>query len=363
MVLSVSFIAYEIYKSTFNKTTNKLYEKMIEFHFETFAQLSKIYLKDTNNYFVQNIEKSLALRNNFEDMLRLIKISTVQHLFVVTKDSDQNYFFLLDSDTNSTVQADIYEPFNPLSDIWDKCYDLKKPQVFHHNNSKDLWITIAYPIVENNSTVALIGADISHALDVNIQIKLQNFGNFFIWILLLSICLLVILYMAIFYFRKKVYDGYIDPLTQLYNRRYLYEILMKKLSRKYQLFMVDIDFFKNVNDTYGHDAGDAILQEVANRLNALTRDEDSLIRFGGEEFLIYTTRLKPKQCVEFAERLRENIKEKPIHYKDIECKITVSIGCYPYGTKHKAFAEILKKADEALYLAKASGRDCVKVVK
>lgn len=361
IIISVSFVSYKEYKNTLKETTNKLNEKIINFHFETFAALSKIYLKDTQNHFVQEVEKNRELRNNFEDMLRLIKISTIQNLFVITRDSDKNYSFLLDSDTNSTTRSNMSEPFNPLGDFWNKCYDLKKPQVFHHKNSKDLWITIAYPIVQNNRTVALIGADISHNLDVNIQTKLQNFSSFFLWMLFLSALWFIVLYLATLYFRKKVYEGYSDPLTEVYNRKYLYEILMKKLSREYQLFMVDIDFFKKVNDTYGHDAGDAILQEVSQRLNNLMRDEDSLIRYGGEEFLIYTTQLNPKQCSEFANRLRENVKEKPIVYKDILCEITVSIGCNPYGTKNESFTEILKKADEALYAAKVSGRDCVKV--
>ena len=363
IVFAVAFVAYTEYKNTLKETTNELNERIIKFHFETFNELSKIYLKDTQEQFIEEVKNNKELRSTFEDMLRLIKISTIQNLFVITRDSDQNYYFLLDSDTNPQTRASLLEPFNPLDDFWDSCYELQKPQVFHQKNSKDLWITIAYPIVENGHTVALIGADISQNLDVNIQTKLQNFSDFFLWIVVLSILWFTTLYISTLYFKRKVDEGYIDPLTNAYNRTYLYEILIKKLAREYQLFMIDIDFFKKVNDTYGHDAGDFVLREVARRLGKLIRDEDSLIRYGGEEFLIYTTQLNAQQCGKFAERLRENVKAEPIIYKNIECSVTISIGCNPYGSKNEVFEDVLKKADEALYMAKVSGRDCVKVAK
>ena len=361
IVISISFVSYMEYKNTLKETTEKLNEKIIHFHFETFSKLSNLYLKNTNKHFVQEVIASKKLRRNFESMLNLISISTVQNLFVITRDRDKNYYILLDSDTNPKTRSNLFEPFDPLGDFWNHSYDFQTPEVFHHTRSKDLWITIAYPIVENNETVAIIGADISHNLDVNIQTNLHNFGNFFLWIFILGVGWFIILYMLTLYFRQKFYEGYTDPLTTVYNRKYLNEVLLKKLSRSYQIFMIDIDFFKRVNDTYGHDAGDYILQEVANRMNELVRAEDSLIRFGGEEFLIYTTKLTPEKSIEFAERLRKNIKSKPIFYQDVECIITISIGINPYGRNNIPFEMVLKKADEALYKAKREGRDCVRV--
>jgi diguanylate cyclase (GGDEF)-like protein len=357
---SVAYLSYNKYNDILDQTTEKLNEKIINFHFETFAQLSKVFIKDSNNSFVYKVCRDEKLRDNFEDMLTLIRISTIQNLFVVSRDKNKEYYFLLDSERNPKLHADLYEPFEPLGDFWNECYKEKKPKVFQHKNSKDLWLTVAYPIVQGNKTVAIIGADISHELDLNMQKKLREFSNFFLWIGLFSILWFIVLYIYTLYFRRKYYEGYTDPLTNVYNRKYLYDILIKKLSRNYQLFMVDINFFKKVNDTYGHDAGDYILKEVAQRMNNLMRDEDSLIRFGGEEFLIYTTKLTPQKSMEFAQRLRECVKKEPIVYNEIVCTITVSIGINPNATKDKSFTEMLKKADEALYKAKISGRDCVR---
>ncbi|WP_457749871.1 GGDEF domain-containing protein [Sulfurimonas sp.] len=361
LILSVSFIAIHQYKETLQETGQDINNKIIAFHLETFQELSKIFLKDTKNHFIQNVVSNKNLRATFEDMLRLVRISTVQNLFVVARDKEKNYYFLLDSELDKTKHANLYEPFTPLGNYWQQVYILKKPQIFHHHDDTNLWITIVYPIIQNNQTIAIIAADISYELHVSMQKQLKSFTIFFFWILLLVILVMAFFYILILYFRRKYYEGYIDPLTNVYNRKYLYDILLKKLAREYQLFMIDIDFFKKVNDNYGHDAGDYILQEVAIRLKSLTRDEDSIIRYGGEEFLIYTTNLNAKQCYEFAERLRKYVKKDPIIYKHISCTVSISVGCYSQGSKFQAFNDIFKKADEALYEAKLSGRDCVQI--
>jgi len=167
-MISFSFVSYTGYKHTLQETTKKLNEKVILFHFETFSALDKIYEKDTNKHFLEAVKKSKKVREAFEDMLRLIHISTIQNLFVIAKDKENNFYFLLDSDQNPKTRSNFMEPFDPLGSFWNDCYRYKKPQVFHHKNTKGLWITIAYPIIENNQTVAIMGADISRSLDANI---------------------------------------------------------------------------------------------------------------------------------------------------------------------------------------------------
>ena len=362
-ILIVGSISYNKYTSTLDETTKNLNEKIISFHFETFKKLANIFLYDTNNNFINVVENDKKVRNDFEEMMNLIRISTIQNFFVVAKNKNNEYYFLLDSERDRSEHANIFEPFDPLSDAWHIAYKSKKSQIYYHTKNKDLWITIIYPIVENNQTIALMGADISHQLDINMKRKLQDFTHFFFWLMFLSIILFAFLYLITLYFRRKYYDSYRDPLTQVYNRKYLYDIVIKKLSRSYQLFMIDIDLFKNINDTYGHVAGDYILQEVAKRIESLIRSEDSLIRYGGEEFLVYTTTLDTKKSLEFAERIRKKIKDNPIIYQDIVCDITISIGVNPYATRDKFFNDMLIKADEALYKAKLSGRDCVRMSK
>lgn len=358
-ILVVGSISYNRYTSTLDETTKNLNEKIISFHFETFKKLANIFLQDTNNNFINAVENDKKVQNDFEEIMDLIRISTVQNLFVVAKNKNDKYYFLLDSERDKREHANIFEPFDPLGNAWNVAYKSEKSQIYYHTKNKDLWITIIYPIVENNQTIALIGADISHQLDIKMKRKLQDFTHFFFWLMLLSIIFFAFLYLLTLYFRRKYYDSYRDPLTQVYNRKYLYDIITKKLSRSYQLIMIDIDLFKNINDTYGHVAGDYILKEVAKRIESLIRNEDCLIRYGGEEFLVYTTTLNHEKSLEFAERIRKKVKDDPIIYQDIVCNITISIGVNPYASRDKPFNDMLIKADEALYKAKLSGRDCV----
>jgi diguanylate cyclase (GGDEF)-like protein len=155
----------------------------------------------------------------------------------------------------------------------------------------------------------------------------------------------------------------IDMLTNIYNRRHLDEHLRSVISaarrhdRTIGVLIVDIDHFKNVNDEHGHLAGDAVLREVAARLAQAMRTEDALGRWGGEEFLAVLTDTPPEGVRVMAERLRQVIAAAPFTLDDgSQIRVTVSVG-HASGTED---AEVLvHRADDALYVAKAEGRNRV----
>jgi len=155
----------------------------------------------------------------------------------------------------------------------------------------------------------------------------------------------------------------IDMLTSLYNRRHLDEHLRRTISaarrhgRNVGVLLADIDHFKLVNDQYGHLAGDAVLREVAARLQATVRTEDALGRWGGEEFIAVLSETPADSISVVAERMRQAIAEAPFALDDGTCiPVTVSIG----HTSGTGDAETLvHRADDALYAAKAGGRNRV----
>jgi len=163
-----------------------------------------------------------------------------------------------------------------------------------------------------------------------------------------------------------------DELTQIYNRRYFYSCLNQEITRSKRyghpltLLMLDIDFFKQVNDTYGHQVGDEVLIGVADIIKLTTRKNDIVARYGGEEITITLPETSLKGAVECAEKIRKNIEENIFKTdKDKKFGVTVSIGISSIDQLEKEITDeakiILKKADEALYEAKKSGRN--KVVK
>jgi len=173
--------------------------------------------------------------------------------------------------------------------------------------------------------------------------------------------------------RELDYQRSRDPLTALYNRRYFQEYFDKinfsttdrrqrQTNQVSAMYLVDIDAFKKINDVHGHAAGDKVLVEVAGRLNSGLRDSDIVVRWGGEEFLIYAPKVARDEVTALAERLLRAVGATPIIFGDIETQITASIGYtvipLPSGSSMLSdWACIYHIIDTAMYMAKAQGRN------
>lgn len=153
--------------------------------------------------------------------------------------------------------------------------------------------------------------------------------------------------------------AYYDPLTGLPNRTLLYDRLRQALARRaagpLAVLFLDLDDFKEVNDTLGHDAGDALLREVAARLSAVVREGDTLARWGGDEFVLLTELAHPADAGAVAEKLLGAL-ERPFRVCGRERRVRSSLGVSLLGAAHAAVEEALKHADIALYRAKAAGK-------
>jgi diguanylate cyclase (GGDEF)-like protein len=155
-----------------------------------------------------------------------------------------------------------------------------------------------------------------------------------------------------------------DYLTGIYNIRYFYHRIIEEFSRseRYNLpigcLMLDIDFFKKINDSYGHKTGDLVLKEFAQQLRRHTRKSDVLARYGGEEFVIMLPQTPVQGAIAEAERLRNAIKKHKFKSLKNQSGITVSIGVSVYpNARIKTHDDLISAADDALYEAKKSGRD------
>jgi len=160
-------------------------------------------------------------------------------------------------------------------------------------------------------------------------------------------------------------DTGMDSLTRLFNRRYLDTILRRQtdISMKqglpYSILMLDIDHFKLVNDTYGHDSGDAVLKQFSELLLLSVRTSDFIFRYGGEEFLIVLGSADKKEAVGIAEKIRRKCEEHAFKLPgDKELYKTCSIGTSSYSG-HPDYNRLIKQADTALYTAKGKGRNRV----
>ena len=153
-----------------------------------------------------------------------------------------------------------------------------------------------------------------------------------------------------------------DALTGQLNRRALNRILnrlIKEADRRrnvFSLLMIDIDFFKSINDKYGHDVGDKALQHVAKLIAGQLRSEDACARFGGEEFIVVLDRADAKQALVIAERIRHAVQESPLKSPQHYMTLSIGVATYSLGMSLEA---LLKEADNQVYKAKANGRNQV----
>ncbi len=155
-----------------------------------------------------------------------------------------------------------------------------------------------------------------------------------------------------------------DPLTGLFNRRYMEESLEREISRANRsrspiaIIMLDIDHFKEFNDTFGHQAGDAALRTLADFLKNATRGQDIVCRYGGEEFALVFGGSTLEGALERGEVLRDGVKRLEVRYGgQLLGTITVSMGLALFPDHGSTIADILRGADQALYCAKRDGRD------
>jgi len=160
--------------------------------------------------------------------------------------------------------------------------------------------------------------------------------------------------------------AYIDSLTGLYNRKHFLELAEVDIGRAVRMNqlvyigMLDLDFFKNINDTYGHTAGDMVLKTVADVIQQAIRSYDLIGRYGGEEFVFMFTLINETEAYKIAERIRENMENAVTDYEGKELRITCSIGLTRF-LETDTLKTAIQKADEALYVAKRAGRNLVRI--
>jgi diguanylate cyclase (GGDEF)-like protein len=158
----------------------------------------------------------------------------------------------------------------------------------------------------------------------------------------------------------------VDGLTQIFNKRYFAEALDREIARasryrrELSLVMFDLDHFKEVNDSHGHLAGDAVLKTLAHTIKTRIRTEDIFARYGGEEFAIILPEIDGHNAHQFAEKIRRIVETTDFIFEATKIPVTISMGVATLDLEEPAAVALIKRSDERLYEAKAAGRNCVK---
>ena len=307
--------------------------------------------------------KNKTLRSQTEEKLGTLISKNIRYAYVLFRDKKGRYRFLLDGSKED--KAHFYQKFDVINPaVYNRAYTTQQPQIIEHKKMQNLWLTYIYPIVYKQHTIAVISLDATTHLEENIIGLIAPIKNIFFWLILFVGVLFLIGILNTIYSLQVQKKLFIDPLTGLFNRKYLQEIEKKLPLNKYAVAMIDIDYFKVVNDTYGHKAGDYVLQECAKIFEASLRESDIVIRYGGEEFVLLIngrTQEERMHAYKIVERLRESVQKHLFLYEDTEIKCTISIGLHQEPEREKDLTSAIKIADQMLYIAKENGRNHTEV--
>jgi len=303
----------------------------------------------TPQYFASHMSSLLGAESQV-----LVKTSSLEHLLIQRNYEElgefsivlKNYFF------NKIKEKVDFDKKTQIVEIEDRTYILFNDLCL--DNYKGEMVA-----------KILIAKDITQKVIENKHsIILANLLNF----LILLVCFILI-YIIFTKYSNSLKDAYknidkleveveTDALTGINNRASLNNFLQKKVTipNEYAIIFFDIDYFKDINDTHGHDVGDIILKELTNVIKQDTRGEDFFARWGGEEFAIVLKTRNLENAITIAQKIREDISSNIFH-KNI--KLTCSFGVTMIDRPHK-MNEVFKRADELLYEAKNAGRDCIK---
>lgn len=169
--------------------------------------------------------------------------------------------------------------------------------------------------------------------------------------------------------QKRYEMGVIDPVTDTYNKSFLLQRLSDEFTfttrqnLPLSLLMIDIDYFKMINDNYGHLAGDKVLRDVCAAIKKTIRSDDVFCRYGGEEFVIIMRNTECQHAVNLAERIRKKVEDLEVQYEEQNIKVTISCGVSTLKDKNfPDYVALLSDADAFLYKAKGGGRNQVQAL-
>jgi diguanylate cyclase (GGDEF)-like protein len=363
VMTGLSIYLYQKYTQTAVEISTITYDDLVARQSHLFENYIKNMKANLGDDFLKKLHDSAELRHHYENSLSVLLTQEVKYLYILYVDEITGKLrYLLDT-SEGDDRGEYAQKFDEESPIWKMALQSGDVQVSKQGELDTLWISYVYPIKDKDQRVeAFLGADFSNEAHLRIKSVAKPLEQLYMYISIFMIIMLITAYVQLIMYSINRRRSHIDPLTKVYNRQYFHDLVNSINLKDYQLMMIDLDHFKQVNDVYGHNVGDVVLESLSRRFLQTIRSDDMLIRYGGEEFLLLLHSDSVQQAEEIAERLRHTIRATPVVSGNHSVKMTVSIGVNPYPSFAKNIDEAIKIADEQLYLAKTAGRDRVVIL-
>jgi len=320
-------------------------------------------LLDKEQDYSSQILSNEILQKAIEKKLELLITENIAYTYLLYKDERGVFRFLADGSKKD--KAFVNQKFDIDNLQWLDVYKTKESLQIENSYLQELSITHIAPVFRKGKVEMLLTVDFSIKKVRKINQILTMMKNGIITIVIIIILFLAILLFQTLRYLKMRKNAYVDKLTGVYNRNYLQDAQDFIHLQDYILATLDIDHFKAVNDTYGHDVGDKILTQVAECIRgSMRKHQDIAIRYGGEEFVLLIKR-DPKETLEeinIVEYIFKAIQTKDFWIQKKESlAITVSIGVNLAPHQSRTFSEAFKLADIALFNAKSRGRNNIEI--
>ena len=309
--------------------------------------------------FIYINKKDSAVRIQNENRISDLLSEEVKAVYVLYPYNNQ-LFYLLDS--SSTDRGEVGELFTPIAvSNFEKVLKEKKTGIFIQSTIDDLGFTLIKPILQDSEIIAFLILDYKESSVATLSSLLNVSVKTIFYAIAFSLFLLFMLMCYIIYTNYVRYTIYHNPETNTLNRVYLRDNYDKINFKDYYIALVDLDFFKRVNNIYGQENGDRVIVSIMKRISTLLRTEDMFIQYGGEEFLLFISKdtMDEHGLKKLLEEIRVLVKNTNFIIADSRFSVTISIGVIIATELEKSLQDSIHKADTALYESKHSGRNKV----
>ncbi len=364
-LISAIYFQFHMVKQT-EKISNQLIETTLSeptIMVENIAKTLESIATENGGNLVDLLEHNDQLRFATEARMRVLKTPGIQYIYLLYQDGS-TLRYLADASMGDE-RAHIGQRFEGYDQEWLQSIKNGKSHNIYSSKFASIGVTHIHPIIVNEEVQAILVFDLMmkrvEAID-DMSAELQQIMKITIIVLILIAAIVIFSAIRFYFVRSKLHT---DQLTQVHNRNFLEEMQKSYQLKNFHLISIDIDHFKKVNDTFGHEAGDIVLHHVAQTISSqLRKGRDFVIRMGGEEFLvlIFPSSLASQETLNVANRIHEAIQKLTIILPtEEEINVTVSMGIN-LQTKHTAsFEEAIKQSDIALYNAKHNGRNRIEL--
>ncbi len=316
-------------------------------------------LSSSSGDILKILRKNDLLRHTIDTLLSAFINDENRYVYIVYEDKGHNFRYLADGSMDKKERGFFGQKFFPLQEKkWQKAFNLDRTTIFMQESIDNLWITMLAPLHIFKNIKSFLVIDLSTMAYKNVKSIFLKLKHFLKYLIIFFIAIFLLIATLYFFLYREYRRTFLDPLTGAYNREFLTQLEKNIDLQKYIVAMIDLDYFKLINDLYGHDVGDEMLKKIAKTIINTISYKDILIRYGGDEFLLLLQKDKKEDFKSFFDRLHRNINETALSLRDSSTlKTTSSIGINLMPNLEESLSDAIKKADMELYRAKNSGRN------